>query len=426
MVIPLWVVTPAAAQKVSDTHAVGIQFVAEGLTAPVAMAYPDDGSGRLFVVDQAGTIRLIDAHGQLLPEPFLDLSSLIVPLNAGYDERGTLGMAFHPDYAKNGRMFVYYTAPLREGGQRGWDHTNVLAEFSVSKNNPDQGDLASQKIVMQIDQPSYNHNAGHITFGPDGYLYIPIGDGGGSNDLDKGHTPTLGNGQDLRNLQGSILRIDVNGASGTYTVPADNPFVGQGKDAPEIYAYGFRNPYHIAFDTGGTHALIVGDAGQDLFEEVDVVTKGGNYGWRIKEATHCFNAREATQPYDSCKSTGADGKPLIDPVIEYSHTDLGVVVIGGYVYRGAALADLAGQYIFGDYNRMGGTSPNGSLLWATPSENAGMWKWGEIKVVGGLNDRLDGYLLAIGQGPDGELYVMTSQSFAPSGKTGKVWKLVPA
>src|SRR5262249_18753690 len=154
-----------------------------------------------------------------------DLTSLIVPLRTDYDERGVLGLAFHPDYANNGRFFVYYTAPLRADGPAGWDHTNVLAEFSVSKDDPNVGDLTSAKNVLQIDQPEFNHDSGHITFGPDGDLYIPIGDGGGANDVDVGHTPGLGNAQDLSELHGSILRINVDGEPGTYTVPTDNPFV---------------------------------------------------------------------------------------------------------------------------------------------------------------------------------------------------------
>ncbi|MBA3867551.1 MAG: PQQ-dependent sugar dehydrogenase [Anaerolineae bacterium] len=391
------------------------------------MASAHDGTGRLFVVDQVGKIRIIGSDGKLMTDPFLDLSGLIVPLKSDYDERGTLGLAFHPDYAKNGRFFVYYTTPLRTGAPAGWDHTNTLAEFSVSKDNPNKGDLASQKTVLQIDQPEFNHDSGHITFGPDGYLYIPIGDGGGANDVDVGHTPNFGNAQDLSELHGSILRIDVNGNPGDYTVPKDNPFVGQDKIAPEIYAYGLRNPYHISFDMGGDKQLFAADAGQNEYEEVDIVTAGGNYGWNIKEGTHCFNAKDPKTEIDSCASTGADGKPLIDPIIEYSHDQVGVVVIGGYIYRGSAITNLAGYYIFGDYNKANSDQPDGTLLWAeAPDSGTGMWKWGELKVASMPNDRLGAHVLGIGQGDDGELYVMTSQSGAPTGDTGKVWKLVPA
>ncbi|MBZ0287957.1 MAG: PQQ-dependent sugar dehydrogenase [Anaerolineae bacterium] len=417
-------VIPAAAQEEGEASAVSVQLVAEGLSAPVAMATPNDGSGRLFVVDQAGMIRIIMPDVGLMPDPFLDLTGLIIPLRTDYDERGVLGLAFHPDYANNGRFFVYYTAPLRAEGPAGWDHTNVVAEFAVSADNPDMGDLASQKTVLQIDQPQFNHNAGHIAFGPDGYLYIPIGDGGGADDTAEGHTPNLGNGQDLSNLHGSILRIDVNGNPGEYAIPADNPFANQEGVAPEIYAYGLRNPFDISFDTGGNGELFAADAGQNLYEEVSIVTAGGNYGWNIKEGTHCFDPANADVPLESCPTTGANGEALVDPVIEYSHDDVGVVVVGGHVYRGSALPDLAGYYIFGDYTS--GDSPNGTLLWAEPGADGGMWTWGELMVAGMPNNRIGANVLAVGKDEAGELYVLTSNTSAPSGDTGKVWKIVPA
>ncbi|MEP7294204.1 MAG: PQQ-dependent sugar dehydrogenase, partial [Chloroflexota bacterium] len=304
----------------------------------------NDGSSRLFVVDQAGTIRIIDADGMLLPDPFLDLSGIIVPLKTDYDERGVLGLTFHPDYASNGRFFVYYTIPLRDGAPEGWDHTNVVGEVNVSADNPNVADLASLKTVLQIDQPQFNHDSGHITFGPDGYLYIPIGDGGGANDTDMGHNPEIGNGQDLTEVHGSILRIEVNGDPGNYTIPSDNPFAASDDNAAdEIYAYGFRNPYHISFDRGGDNQLFVADAGQDEYEEVDIVSAGGNYGWNIKEGTHCFDPQNSEQSPIECATTGANDEALIDPIIEYGH-DVGKVVIGGYVYRGRD-ADRPGRLL---------------------------------------------------------------------------------
>jgi glucose/arabinose dehydrogenase len=426
LVVSLSMLLPVAAQEEGEEeYAVSVELVAEGLSAPVAMATPNDGSGRIFIVDQAGWIRIIAADGTLMPDPFLDLSGLIVPLRDDYDERGVLGLAFHPDYANNGRFFVYYTIPLRAEAPAGWDHTNVVAEFNVSADNPDVGDLASQKLVLQIDQPQFNHDSGHITFGPDGFLYVPIGDGGGANDTDEGHTPDLGNGQDLSNLHGSILRIDVNGEPGTYAIPADNPFAAVEGAAPEIYAYGFRNPYDISFDVGGDGALFAADAGQDLYEEVSIVTAGGNYGWNIKEGTHCFDPNNPEQPPAECAMTGASGEALVDPIIEYSHDEIGVVTVGGHVYRGSAMPDLVGYYIFGDYNKMGDV-PDGTLLWAEASDEGGMWEWGELMVAGMENNRIGAFVLGIGKGVDGELYVLTSTSSAPMGDTGKVWKIVPA
>lgn len=426
LVVSLSVVIPAAAQDDSEEeYAVSVQMVAEGLVAPVAMATPNDSSGRLFVVDQAGMIRIIAPDVGLLPDPFLDLSGLIVPFMPNYDERGVLGLAFHPDYANNGRFFVYYAAPLRADAPADWDHTNIVAEFTVSADDANLGDLASQKTVLQIDQPQFNHDSGHITFGPDGYLYIPIGDGGGANDTDMGHTPNLGNGQDLSNLHGSILRIDVNGDPGSYAIPADNPFANQDGVAPEIYAYGFRNPFHISFDMGGNGELFAADAGQNEYEEIDIVTAGGNYGWNIKEGTHCFNAPDPDTEIDTCASTGAGGEALIDPIIEYSHDEVGIVTVGGYVYRGTAMPDLAGYYIFGDYAKSQDGGPDGTLLWAEPGEDGGAWTWGELPVAGMDNNRIGAYVRAIGEDAEGELYVMTNETGAPTGDTGKVWKLIP-
>jgi glucose/arabinose dehydrogenase len=254
---------------------VRLEQVAEGLTSPVTLVAPPDGSGRLFVVDQIGLVRVVSAAGELLAEPFLDLRDRIVTLMPDFDERGLLGLAFHPDYAANGRLFVYYSAPLREGGPAGWDHTSHVSEFRVSAD-PNRADPGSERVVLQIDEPQFNHNAGTVLFGPDGYLYISVGDGGGANDVDLGHTPVIGNGQDLTNLLGKILRIDVDGAE-PYAIPDDNPFVGTiGRD--EIFAYGLRNPYRMSFDRGGDRDLLIADAGQNLWEEVNLGASGANYG----------------------------------------------------------------------------------------------------------------------------------------------------
>ncbi|MDD2788311.1 PQQ-dependent sugar dehydrogenase, partial [Methanoculleus sp.] len=218
---------------------VGLEFVTGGFTMPVALASPDDGTGRLFVADLPGVIRVIDAG---VNEPFLDITGRVVDLRTGYDERGLLGLAFHPKFRENGRFFVYYSAPLRDGAPEGWDHTSRVSEFAVS--TPNRADPGSERMILEVDQPQANHNGGSIAFGPDGYLYIPLGDGGGANDVGRGHPPG-GNGQDIETLLGKILRIDVDGEK-PYGIPADNPFVGrEGRD--EIYAYGLRNPWRTAF-----------------------------------------------------------------------------------------------------------------------------------------------------------------------------------
>ncbi|HDR74107.1 MAG TPA: hypothetical protein ENN85_09420, partial [Methanoculleus sp.] len=303
---------PAGAQVATPgpPHRVALDLVADGFDAPVALEEAPDGSGRLFVADQSGTVRIIAANRTLLDEPFLDVRSRMVSLNPNGDERGLLGIAFHPDFEDNGRFFVYYSAPLRPEGPAGWDHTSRVAEYAVRRGDPDRADPSSERTVLDVDQPQANHNAGQILFGPDGYLSIAFRDGGGGNDAGIGHPPE-GNGQTTATLPGSILRIDVDGGE-PYAVPADNPFAGGGGRG-EIYAYGFRNPYRISFDRGGEYGLIAADVGQRSWEEINLVTAGGNYGWNIREGAHCVDP-------GTCPSTGPRGEPLIDPVLEYPNT----------------------------------------------------------------------------------------------------------
>ncbi|MGH7481233.1 MAG: PQQ-dependent sugar dehydrogenase [Longimicrobiales bacterium] len=417
----------AMSSVVSSGPALGLELIADGLTNPVTMAEPPDGSGRLFVVDQIGQIRIIDANGTLLAEPFLDVSAKMVPLNPGFDERGLLGLAFHPEYATNGRFYVYYSAPPR---QAGFDHTSRISEFTVSAD-PNRADPASERILLEVDQPQFNHNSGTLKFGPeDGYLYISIGDGGGANDVGFGHVEDWyeanagGNGQDItQNLLGNILRIDVDGGT-PYGIPADNPFVdGPGLD--EIWAFGFRNPYRFSFDQGGSHDLLAGDAGQGLWEEVSLVVKGGNYGWNVKEGRSCFNAADSDSPFADCPDTDPDGRPLRDPVIAYANANqpdgLGLAVIGGYVYRGDLVPQLSSRYVFGDFSRSF-ASGDGSVFIAKPSGSDQLWHIQQVSFPerGG---RLGEFLLGFGQDAEGEVYVLTSESAGPSGSTGKVFRL---
>jgi len=291
--------------------------------------------------------------------------------------------------------------------------------------------MSSERILFDQDDPQSNHNGGTLAFGPDGYLYVSIGDGGGANDNGAGHVPdwylvnTGGNGQDVyANLLGNILRIDVNNGA-PYGIPPDNPFVnGPGKD--EIYAYGFRNPYRFSIDMGGTHQLIVGDAGQNLWEEVDVVKKGGNYGWNVKEGTHCFNTDNPLTVRPSCPIVDTAGNPLIDPVIEFGTASnpnggLGLTVIGGNIYRGNDLPDLKGKYIFAVFSKTG-TAPQGKLYVGTP-QSSGMWPFTELNPVGYPTD-LGMYVKGFGQTLDGEMYVAATGVQGPSGTTGKVFKIV--
>jgi glucose/arabinose dehydrogenase len=407
---------------------IALEPVVEGLTSPVMMKPAPDESGRLFIVDQVGAIRILNAAGELLETPFLDLQDQIVSLESGFDERGLLGVAFHPNFAENGRFFVYYSAPLREEAPDDWDHTSHISEFLISETDPNQVDPTSERILLQVDQPQSNHNAGQITFGPDGYLYIPLGDGGGANDVGTGH-PDIGNGQDTSTLLGSILRIDVDSGD-PYAIPADNPFVGEANARDEIFAYGFRNPFRIAFDTGGDQQLFVGDAGQDRWEEVDIVTSGNNYGWNIKEGTHCFDPDNPTEPPAECPDVGPVlGNELIGPIIEYKNANapdgIGLVVIGGHIYRGNALPQFQGDYIFGDWSTSF-SEGDGTLFVATPPETEGeLWPMQELAIANRDGGRINTFVLSFGRDAENELYVLTSDTAGPTGDTGTVYKIVP-
>ena len=343
----------------------------------------------------------------------------MVRLAPSYDERGLLGLAFHPDYAHNGRFFVYYSAPLRRGGPGGWDNTIHLSEFKVS-SDPNRADPASERIVLQIDEPQPNHEGGALLFGPDGLLYAAVGDGGGSGDNDMGHSPG-GNGQDPNVLLGKILRIDVDHGQ-PYAIPGDNPFV-DGGGAKEVYAYGFRNPYRMSFDMGGNHELFVADVGQNLFEEVNIVTRGGNYGWNIREGLHCFNSGDPSSASANCPSAGARGEPLLNPILEQDHSK-GIAIIGGYVYRGHAIPGLAGNYLFGEW-ALSYSSPSGRLFAATRPAAAGQaWPVRELSVTGNPGGKLGHFLLGFGQDGQGELYVLVTDNSGPAGSSGKVYKIV--
>jgi glucose/arabinose dehydrogenase len=414
----------------------GLQLVVDNLISPVAIAEAPDSSKRLFVVDELGQIWIIGADGKKLATPFIDMSAKMVTLTPAYDERGLLGLAFSPNFKSNGKFYLFYTAPPRPGtpvpGPPGatWNNLTRISEFKVSATDPNQADMGSERILLEADHPYLNHNGGTIAFGPDGFLYISIGDGGKADDVGNGHVSDWytvnagGNGQDIyANLMGNILRIDVNG--NPYNIPGDNPFVGTAA-RPEIYAYGFRNPFRFSFDRGGSHQLLVGDEGQSLYEEVDVVTKGGNYGWNVKEGTHCFDTDSDLLERPSCPSMDSAGKPLIDPVIELVNTanpkggGVGVAIIGGFMYRGSALPALQGKYIFGMLST--GENANGKVFTANPAVS-GMWSVSPL-ALNGLPTDLGQFLKSFGEDQSGELYLLTSATEGPQGTSGKVYKLV--
>ena len=281
---------------------------------PIFLTASPDKTNRLFLVEQNGRILIIKGNS-VLPEPFLDINQ---KLSTG-GERGLLGLAFHPSFSSNGRLFVNYT--------RAKDRATVIAEYHVS-SNPDRA-KQQESLLLAIPQPYGNHNGGMIAFGPDGYLYIGMGDGGAGGDPEN-------YAQNADELLGKMLRIDVN-KKRPYGIPSDNPFIEK-HGRPEIYASGLRNPWRFSFDRK-TGKLWAGDVGQNNWEEIDVIQKGNNYGWRFLEGTHCFN------PETQCRKAAN----LVEPVTEYKHTSGRCSVTGGYVYRGTKIQELLGTYLFADF-----------------------------------------------------------------------------
>lgn len=413
------------------------------IASPIGIVNAADGSNRLFVLDQRGTIRTIE-NGNVASTPFLDIQSLLVPERPGFDERGLLGLAFHPNFGQTGQVgsdkfYVYYSAPSPVAGTPAApiDHRSVVAEFAVSATNPAVADVSSQRILMTIDEPQFNHNAGYLGFGPDNQLYITVGDGGGSGDNDPGHTGAgtvnqngnvtgnLGNAQDRSKLLGKILRIDVNGSNGPggqYGIPADNPFVGVAGVREEIYAYGLRNPFRATFDGS---RMIVADVGQNAIEEINLITAGGNYGWRI---------REGTRPFDNTVSP-SPVVPLIDPIAEYAHPGLGpttglpeygISVAGGVVYRGTQSPALDGVYLFGDFSTQ--FAPGNGILLGMVESSPGVFAIEQLDVVGG--NPIGQYVMSFGLDENGEVYLATRTALAANGLTpeglpsGAIYRLV--
>jgi len=336
-----------------------LQLVASGLDRPLDLTAPT-GDPRLFVAEQTGAIRIISS-GSVLPTPFLDLSGLVLCCG----ERGLLGIAFHPNYAANGRFFVSYSKG--NGDSR-------IAEYAVS-GNPDVANT-TETLILDVPQPFSNHNGGQIAFGLDGYLYISMGDGG-----DAAH------GQPRTELLGSILRIDVDGAS-PYAIPSTNPYAGHQTFRQELWNYGLRNPWRFSFDRQ-TGDMYIADVGQNLWEEIDfqpAVSPGGeNYGWNTMEGSHCFNAT-------TCNQAG-----LTLPVLDYAHVGGACSVTGGYVYRGTSIQGLAGRYCYADLCARWVRSFLMSSGQATE-----LTEWTALTPSGSIT--------SFGQDADGELYVLAGSS----------------
>ncbi|MSU33913.1 MAG: hypothetical protein EXS36_02160 [Pedosphaera sp.] len=408
---------------------VSLQLVADGLTSPVAYASLPDG--RALVVDQIGQVRLIGSDGKLSGNVVADIKSKLSTLNHGaFDERGMLSLVLHPGFSSNRRVVVSYTAPLRPGGPLGYDCTLRVAEWTLPSAEPLALNTTSERVLLEIDKPFSNHNGGRLAFGSGGYLYISVGDGGNGND--QGRRPPTGNGQNLDTLLGKILRIDIDAAGGV-AVPKDNPFSDGKIGRPEIFAYGIRNPWGMSFDRGGDHALYVTDVGQSMFEELNIIVKGGNYGWFLREGFVGFDAQAPTKPPVNKPKTGVLGEPLIDPVAVYKNVNgfrkdsdaYGISVTGGNVYRGRDLPELVGHYVYGDWSRSF-VLPQGQLLVARrPAPDAsGPWTVEPIELAS--PEKLGAFIIAFGQDNDGEMYVMTNGNNGLTPGKGKVWKIRPA
>lgn len=440
---------PVPAPIPMSSLSVELNDVASGLASPVAATYAPDHENSLFVVDQTGQIWQVDVSKKKPKAPtlFADLNArLVSPLGLSgiyYDERGLLGLAFHPNFIHNGLVYTYTSQPVNGTADFSTgafpNHQSVVTEWRVVNPKSKQLviDPASAREIMRIDEPQTNHNGGTLIFGKDKMLYISLGDGGNRDDFGTGHVAG-GNAQSLTagNVLGKILRIDPLGrdsTNGQYGIPADNPQTG---GEPEIFAYGFRNPYRMSFDRK-TGALWVADVGQNDVEEIDVVTAGGNYGWRVKEGTFLFARTAQCLPRNmeikGCVYQDSQGAPagLTDPTAQYDHTEDGgatevrVAVIAGYVFRGEDMARLKGRYVFGDYSTEIGEPVAGHLFYLDSNNTVQ-----ELRIAGkpaGLHLAVLGF----GEDAEGNVYLLANGSGTLAdpgftvfpGTSGKVFRL---
>lgn len=402
-----------------------LKLVAEGFVGPTALAPID--KGRALIADQLGKLFLLSKDGKLSDQLVIDLGSKLSKYNTNaFDERGLVGLEVHPQFTANRKIYLYYSAPLRESGPTNFDHTARLSEFTLAPDDT----ATSERVLLEMDMPYFNHHSGRMAFGPDGFLYVAVGDGGNANDVGKGHSPQ-GNGQDTTKLLGKVLRLDVNNkdAGKQYAVPKDNPFVNGG-GAPEIFAYGFRNPWGLSFDRGGARELFLADVGQDSWEEIDIVKKGGNYGWNLREGFVCFDPKKPKNPPEECPKVGANGEPLIDPIVAYKNfrkftkdpDSKGISITGGYVYRGKAFPQLAGKYIFADWSRNWAKADG--VIYAASKGADRKWTMDDVDLAAHSDGAIGQYIIAFGEDAEGELYVLTNSSNTLRGTNGKVWKLV--
>jgi glucose/arabinose dehydrogenase len=372
---------PAHDVSAGDLPRIGLSPAFPKLTfqRPVFFTHAPDGTDRVYVVEQPGRIVSFTNRSDVeRTDVFLDIRSQV---RSNHNEEGLLSLVFHPKYADNGRLFVYYT---KSNPKR-----NAIVEFARSKDDPAKVDPASEKLILEVAQKYGNHNGSTLLFGPDGFLYASFGDGGLANDPD-------GNGQNLGTLLATIIRIDIDRPeeSKPYSLPPDNPFLNTPGARPEIWAYGLRNVWRMSFDPP-TGQLWAGDVGQNAWEEIDLIVKGGNYGWNIREGAHPFKR-------------GSAKTELIEPVVEYSHRD-GLSITGGYVYRGTRNPRLVGAYLYADYASR--------KIWALRYENGKVTAHREV--FGGEGGT---YVTSFGEDADRELYVCGFDRM--DGGPGRIFRIV--
>lgn len=423
-----------AAQPLSATE---LRLVADGYVAPIGLADPADGSGRLFVQEQHGLVGVLNADGSRGPV-LLDLRPRMLPVATDFEERGLLGFALHPDFASNGRVYALYTAPLRPDAPSGWNHTKRVSEFTLAPG-AERIDLESERVLLALDWPSRKHNGGALAFDAEGRLLVGLGDGGGAHGVgpevlwsafdvpaEQLHWDRLA--QDATSLYGKILRLDVDAGFPGYGVPDTNPFVGRaGRD--EIIAWGLRNPFRVSVDRQ-TGAMLVTAIAETLWEAVYLFDGPANLGWPIREGFHCVDRLRPRDPPEDCPRHGPDGWRISDPVVEYANmqvmhpetkveaTGLGAAVTGALIYRGAALPELYGKLLVSDWSASF-EQPSGQIFVATPAERHGE-AWPLTPLL-----RLETRIVGLATDAAGEVYVLATDRFGPFGETGKIYKLEP-
>uniref|UniRef100_A0A674NCW4 HHIP like 1 n=1 Tax=Takifugu rubripes TaxID=31033 RepID=A0A674NCW4_TAKRU len=388
-----------------------LEEVANGLRNPLAMVHANDGTHRFFVAEQVGLVWVYLPDRSRLEKPFLNITKAVLTSSWEGDERGFLGLTFHPKYKYNRKLYVYYTVEV------GFDERIRISEFHVSARDMNMVDHTSERVILEIDEPASNHNGGQLLFADDGYLYIFTGDGGMSGDP----FGQYGNAQNKSALLGKVLRIDVNNndRGPLYRIPPDNPFRNEACARPEVYAYGVRNMWRCSIDRGDPHTkegkgrIFCGDVGQNKFEEIDIIEKGHNYGWRAKEGFSCYDKT-------LCANSSL-GDTL--PIYAYPHK-VGKSVTGGYVYRGCEYPNLNGLYIFGDFM-------SGRLMSLQEDTNTGQWKYNEVCmgmgrtcIFPGLINNYHQYIISFGEDEAGELYFMSTGFPSATSPSGTLYKVV--